>query len=157
LHFVMPTFRNFRGEHPYTTLDNIMNFISIDIRKLHFVMPTFRNFQGNTPPDYISKCFGSILVPPDHCFVFLLISGNVLLYYSMPFKHHWHAIQTPLDITSAKHVNFGSVDTRKSYLIMLIFQNFRCLNLGPKICQYIYEYKEIAFYNTYISKIQRVH
>jgi hypothetical protein len=55
-------------------------------------------------------------------------------------------IHTPLDITSAKHVNFGCVDTSKSYLIMLIFQNIRCLNLGRKICQYIYEYN--IFTNT---------
>ena len=69
-HFVMPTFRDFRGKHLQTTLDNTMGFISIDIRKLHFVMPTFQNFQGNTPPDYISKCFGSIFVPPDNFLFF---------------------------------------------------------------------------------------
>ena len=86
-----------------TTIDNIVGFISIDIRKLHFVMPTFQNVQGNTPPDYISKCFESILVPP-----FLLISGNVVLCYAY-IKIREHAIQTRLDMTSAKHVNFGSV------------------------------------------------
>jgi hypothetical protein len=40
-HFVMRTFRYFRGQRPQITLDNTMDFISIDIKKLQF-----RNVQG---------------------------------------------------------------------------------------------------------------
>jgi hypothetical protein len=83
-----------------------------------------------------------------------------MLYFAMlTLKiYREHSIQTPLDIMGAKNVNLGSVDTRKSYLIIFIFQNFLCLNLGPKICQYIYEYKEIAFYNTgtYIKGVPHI-